>query len=105
MAMTGHLFSSPWQSSLTLVLEGAAVRGVALVCIILTILLCWLRGGVSRAGFLRDPLRSRIVSVLFGLILVGTTALGLIGGMLNSLQLLQAADHRRHRRVRKAGLP
>jgi len=37
-----------------------------------------LLGGVSLAGFLSDPLRSRIANILFGLILVATTLLALI---------------------------
>ena len=57
----------------------ALLKAAVLAVMIVLIHLCWLLGGVSLAGFLRDPLRSRIVNVLFGLILVGTTALALIG--------------------------
>ena len=45
---------------------------------IVLIHLAWLLGGVSLAGLLRDPLRSRIVNVLFGLILVATTMFALL---------------------------
>ena len=56
----------------------ALLKAAVLAVMIVLIHLCWLLGGVSLAGFLRDPLRSRIVNVLFGLVLVGTTALALI---------------------------
>jgi threonine/homoserine/homoserine lactone efflux protein len=56
----------------------ALLKAAVLAVMIVLIHLSWLLGGVSLAGFLRDPLRSRIVNVLFGLILVGTTALALI---------------------------
>jgi len=55
----------------------ALLKAAVLAVMIVLIHLSWLLGGVSLAGFLRDPLRSRI-NVLFGLILVGTTVLALI---------------------------
>jgi len=57
----------------------ALLKAAVLAVMIVLIHLCWLLGGVSLAGFLRDPPRSRIVNVVFGLILVGTTVLALIG--------------------------
>src|SRR5258708_107511 len=57
----------------------ALLKAAVLAVMIVFIHLCWLLGGVSLAGFLRDPPRSRIVNVVFGLILVGTTVLALIG--------------------------
>ena len=56
----------------------ALLKAAVLAVMIVLIHLSWLLGGVSLAGFLRDPLRSRIVNVLFGLVLVGTTVLALI---------------------------
>jgi threonine/homoserine/homoserine lactone efflux protein len=56
----------------------ALLKAAVLVAMIAIIHLCWLLGGVSLAGFLSNPLRSRIANVLFGLILVGTTLLALI---------------------------
>jgi threonine/homoserine/homoserine lactone efflux protein len=56
----------------------ALLKAAVLAVMIVLIHLCWLLGGVSLAGFLRDPLRSRIVNVLFGLILVGTTVVALM---------------------------
>jgi threonine/homoserine/homoserine lactone efflux protein len=46
----------------------ALLKAAVLVAMIGIIHLCWLIGGVSLAGFLGDPLRSRIANVLFGLI-------------------------------------
>ena len=56
----------------------ALLKAAVLAVMIVLIHLCWLLGGVSLAGFLRDPLRSRIVNVLFGLVLVGTAVVALM---------------------------
>jgi threonine/homoserine/homoserine lactone efflux protein len=55
----------------------ALLKAVVLAAMIVLIHLAWLFGGVSLTGLLGDPLRSRIVNILFGLILVGTTVLAL----------------------------
>ena len=56
----------------------AVLKMAVLTVMIVIIHLCWLLGGASLAGFLGDPLRSRIANILFGLILVGTTAVALM---------------------------
>ena len=56
----------------------AFLKTAVLTVMIVIIHLFWMLGGVSLTGFLGDPLRSRIANILFGLILVGTTALALI---------------------------
>ena len=56
----------------------AVIKAVVLAAMIVVIHLLWLLCGVSLAGFLSDPLRSRIANILFGLILVGATVLALI---------------------------
>jgi threonine/homoserine/homoserine lactone efflux protein len=53
------------------------LKAAALVVMIVLIQLFWLFGGASLTGFLRDPLRSRIANILFGLILLATTMLAL----------------------------
>ncbi len=50
----------------------ALLKAAVLAIMILIIHICWLLGGASLAGFLRDPLRSRIANVLFAVILIGT---------------------------------
>ena len=55
----------------------ALLKAVVLAAMIVVIHLGWLLGGASLAGFLCDPLRSRVANVLFGLILAGTTVLAL----------------------------
>ena len=54
------------------------LKAAILVIMIALIHLFWMLGGVSFSGFLSHPLRSRVVNILFGLILVGTTGLALI---------------------------
>ena len=56
----------------------AVIKAAVLAVMIVLIHLLWLLGGVSLAGFLSDPFRSRIANILFGLILVATTLLALI---------------------------
>jgi threonine/homoserine/homoserine lactone efflux protein len=56
----------------------AVVKTAVLAMMIVLIHLLWLLCGVSLAGFLSDPLRSRIANILFGLILVATTLFALI---------------------------
>jgi threonine/homoserine/homoserine lactone efflux protein len=56
----------------------ALLKAAVLAVMIIVIHLGWLLGGVSLGGFLRDPLRSRIANVVFGLILAGTTVVTLI---------------------------
>jgi threonine/homoserine/homoserine lactone efflux protein len=55
----------------------AILKAAALMVMIVLIQLFWLFGGASLTGFLRDPLRSRIANILFGLILLATTVLAL----------------------------
>lgn len=55
----------------------ALLKIAALAAMIVIIHLFWMFGGVSLAGLLGDPFRSRIANILFGLILVGTTVLAL----------------------------
>lgn len=50
----------------------ALLKAAVLAIMILIIHVCWLLGGASLAGFLGDPLRSRIANVLFAVILIGT---------------------------------
>ncbi len=57
---------------------GALLKAAVLAALIAVIHLLWLLGGVSLAGFLSDPLRSRIANILFGLMLLGTTVLALV---------------------------
>jgi len=54
------------------------LKAAILAIMIVLIHLFWMLGGVSFSGFLSHPLRSRVVNILFGLILVGTTGLALI---------------------------
>ena len=56
----------------------ALLKAAVLAAMIVLIHLAWLLGGVSLAGFLGDPLRSRIANILFALILVATTLLALL---------------------------
>lgn len=56
----------------------ALFKAAILAVMIVLIHIAWLLGGAALAGFLGDPLRSRIVNILFGLILAGTAALALM---------------------------
>jgi threonine/homoserine/homoserine lactone efflux protein len=56
----------------------ALLKIAVLTAMIVIIHLAWLVGGVALTGLLRDPLRSRISNILFGLILLATTAFALI---------------------------
>lgn len=56
----------------------ALLKTAVLAAMIVLIHLAWLLGGVSLAGFLGDPLRSRIANILFALILVATTLFALL---------------------------
>lgn len=56
----------------------AVLKAAVLAIMILIIHICWLLGGASLAGFLRDPLRSRIINVLFAVILIGTAIFPLV---------------------------
>ena len=56
----------------------ALLKVIVLALMIVVIHLSWLLGGVSLSGLLGDPLRSRIVNILFGLILAATAMLPLI---------------------------
>jgi threonine/homoserine/homoserine lactone efflux protein len=56
----------------------AVIKAAVLAVMIVLIHLLWLVGGVSLAGFLSDPFRSRIANILFSLILVATTLFALI---------------------------
>jgi threonine/homoserine/homoserine lactone efflux protein len=50
----------------------AVFKAAVLAIMILIIHICWLLGGASLTGFLRDPVRSRITNALFAVILIGT---------------------------------
>jgi len=56
----------------------ALLKAAGLAVMIVLIHLFWMFGGVSLAGFLGDPVRSRLTNVAFGLILVATTVVALI---------------------------
>ena len=56
----------------------ALLKAAVLAVMILIIHVAWLLGGTSLAGFLRDPLRSRIANVLFAVILIGTAIFPLL---------------------------
>lgn len=56
----------------------ASLKAAVLAAMIVLIHVFWLVCGASLTGLLGDPVRSRIVNILFGLILVATTALALI---------------------------
>jgi threonine/homoserine/homoserine lactone efflux protein len=56
----------------------ALLKAAVLAVMIVIIHLFWMFGGVSIAGFLGDPVRSRLANVAFGLILVATTVFALI---------------------------
>lgn len=56
----------------------ALLKAAVLAVMIVVIHLAWLLGGVSLAGFLGDPLRSRLANILFALILVATTLFALM---------------------------
>lgn len=54
---------------------GPLVKTAVLLAMIIVIHLCWLFAGASLSRFLRDPLRSRIVNIVFALTLVAMTLL------------------------------
>jgi threonine/homoserine/homoserine lactone efflux protein len=56
------------------VLPKIAILGTLIVIIHI----CWLFAGASLAGLLRDPTRSRIANVAFGMILIGTALVALL---------------------------
>lgn len=56
----------------------ALVKAAVLATMIVVIHLLWLLAGASLAGFLSDPMRSRIANIVFGLLLAGTTMLPLL---------------------------
>jgi threonine/homoserine/homoserine lactone efflux protein len=56
----------------------ALLKIAVLTAMIVIIHLAWRFGGVALTGLLRDPLRSRIANILFGLILLATTVVTLI---------------------------
>lgn len=56
----------------------ALVKIAVLATMIFVIHLLWLLAGASLAGFLSDPIRSRIANIVFGLLLAGTTMLPLL---------------------------
>ncbi len=56
----------------------ALVKIAVLATMIFVIHLLWLLAGASLAGFLSDPIRSRITNIVFGLLLAGTTMLPLL---------------------------
>jgi threonine/homoserine/homoserine lactone efflux protein len=56
----------------------AMLKVLVLATMILVIHVSWLLAGASFAGLLRDPARSRIVNVLFAVILLGTAIFPLL---------------------------
>jgi threonine/homoserine/homoserine lactone efflux protein len=57
---------------------GPVAKTVALVVMIVVIHACWLFAGTSLSRLLRDPMRSRVVNVVFALTLVAMTILSLL---------------------------
>jgi threonine/homoserine/homoserine lactone efflux protein len=56
----------------------ALLKAAVLAVMIVIIHFLWMFGGGSLAGFLGDPLRSRLANIAFGLILVATTIMTLM---------------------------
>jgi threonine/homoserine/homoserine lactone efflux protein len=56
----------------------ASLKAAVLAVLIALIHFCWLFGGAALTGLLSDPTRSRVVNILFGLILAGTTVRALM---------------------------
>ena len=53
--------------------------GISAVGIMIVIIhAAWLLAGASLAGFLRDPLRSRLANIAFALVLIATAILALM---------------------------
>jgi threonine/homoserine/homoserine lactone efflux protein len=54
------------------------IKMTVLVLMIVVIHFCWLLGGASLRGLLRDPVKARITNILFAVVLIGSTVLPLL---------------------------
>jgi threonine/homoserine/homoserine lactone efflux protein len=57
---------------------GPVIKVAIITAMIVVIHLCWLFAGASLSRLLRDPLSSRIVNIVFALVLVAMTVLSLL---------------------------